>query len=116
MVSASSPAPWIGLPNTPYPDCSRLQVWTRTSLQRDGLTFCFTTPVFLFLLVLFYPKVNAFAYRITAFNGLLYGLFNMTHFFNPQLRWMGILHLPLLVISLCALLLPRILVRARGVA
>ena len=81
-----------------------------------GLTFCFTTPVFLFLLVLFYPKVNAFAYRITAFNGLLYGLFNMTHFFNPQLRWMGILHLPLLVISLCALLLPRVSVRARSVA
>jgi len=81
-----------------------------------GLTFCFTTPVFLFLLVLFYPKVNAFAYRITAFNGLLYGLLNMTHFFNPQLRWMGILHLPLLVISLCALLLPRVSVRARGVA
>jgi len=81
-----------------------------------GFTFCFTTPVFLFLLVLFYPKVNAFAYRITAFNGLLYGLFNMTHFFNPQLRWMGILHLPLLVISLCALLLPRVSVRARSVA
>ena len=81
-----------------------------------GLTFCFTTPVFLFLLVLFHPKVNAFAYRITAFNGVLYGLFNMTHFFNPQLRWMGILHLPILIISLCALLLPKISVRERGVA
>jgi hypothetical protein len=87
-------------------------------LHQSGVThpFCLTTPVFLFLLVLFYPKVNAFAYRITAFTGLLYGLFNMTHFFNPQLRWMGILHLPLLVISLCALLLPRVSARARGVA
>jgi hypothetical protein len=49
-------------------------------LHQSGVThpFCLTTPVFLFLLVLFYPKVNAFAYRITAFNGLLYGLFNMT--------------------------------------
>ena len=73
-----------------------------------GLTFCFTTPVFLFLLILFYPKVDAFAYRITAFNGLLYGLFNMTHFFNPQLRWMGVLHLPLVVLSICALVLPRL--------
>jgi len=73
-----------------------------------GLAFCFTTPVFLFLLILFYPKVDAFAYRVTAFSGLLYGLLNMTHFFNPQLRWMGVLHLPLLVISLCALILPRI--------
>jgi len=78
-----------------------------------GLTFCFTTPVFLFLLVLFYPKVDDFAYRITAFNGLLYGLFNLTHFFNPQLRWLGTLHLPLLVISLCALMLPWITKRSQ---
>lgn len=76
-----------------------------------GLTFCFTTPVFLFLLVLFYPKVNGFAYRITAFNGLLYGLFNMTHFFDPDLWWMGVLHLPLLIISLYALILPSISAR-----
>jgi len=79
-----------------------------------GLTFCFTTPVFLFLLVLFYPQVDAFAYRITAFNGLLYGLFNMTHLFNPQLRWLGALHLPLLIISLCALMLPRVTKRSKG--
>ena len=81
-----------------------------------GLTFCLTTPVFLFLLVLFYPKVDAFVYRITAFNGLLYGLFNIMHFFDPQMRWMGVLHLPLLIISLCALLLPRVSARARAVA
>ena len=74
----------------------------------SGLTFCFTTPVFLFLLILFYPRVDGFAYRITAFSGLLYGLFNMTHFFNPELRWMGVMHLPLLVISLVALTLPAI--------
>ena len=79
-----------------------------------GLTFCFTTPVFLFLLVLFYPKVDAFVYRITAFNGLLYGLFNLTHFFNHQLRWMGALHLPLLVMSLCALILPRMVERSQS--
>jgi hypothetical protein len=70
-----------------------------------GLTFCLTTPVFLFLLVLFYPRVNTFAYRITAFNGLLYGLVNLTHFFTPERSWMGVLHLPLLVISIYALVL-----------
>jgi hypothetical protein len=73
-----------------------------------GLTFCFTTPIFLFLLILFYPQVNKLAYRITAFNGLLYGLFNLTHWFNPELRWMGFLHLPLIIISVYALILPRI--------
>lgn len=69
-----------------------------------GLTFCFTTPVFLTLLTLFYARVNRFAFRITAFNGLLYGLLNLTHWFKPETRWMGVLHLPLLVVSLYALI------------
>jgi hypothetical protein len=72
-----------------------------------GLTFCFTTPIFLYLLILFFPKVNLFAYRITAFNGLLYALFNLTHWFNPESRWMGVLHIPLLVISIFALIQSR---------
>jgi hypothetical protein len=71
-----------------------------------GLTYCFMTPVFLFLLILFYPKVDGFAFRVTAFNGLLYGLFNLTHWFSPDTRWLGVLHLPLLIIPLVALLLP----------
>jgi hypothetical protein len=71
-----------------------------------GLTYCFTTPVFLFLLILFYPKADGFAFRVTAFNGLLYGLLNLIHWFSPDARWLGVLHLPLLVIPLVALLLP----------
>ena len=73
-----------------------------------GLTFCFTTPILLMGLILFYPQVNQFAYRITAFSGLLYGLFNLTHWFNPDTRWMGFLHLPLLILSTYALFLPRV--------
>lgn len=70
------------------------------------LTYCFMTPVFLFFLILFYPKVDGFAFRVTAFNGLIYGVFNLTHWFNPDLIWMGVMHIPLLVIPLAALLLP----------
>lgn len=73
-----------------------------------GMTFCFTTPVFLLGLILFYPSVNPFAYRATAFNGLIYGLFNLTHWFNVDTRWMGFLHLPLLILSVYALILPKI--------
>jgi hypothetical protein len=71
-----------------------------------GLTYCFMTPVFLFLLILFYPKVNDFAFRVTAFNGLIYGIFNLTHWFSPDTVWMGVLHIPLLVISLVAMTMP----------
>jgi hypothetical protein len=57
-------------------------------------------------LILFYPNVDEFALRVTAFNGLLYGIFNLTHWFNPDAVWLGVLHLPLLIIPLVALLLP----------
>lgn len=67
-----------------------------------GLAYCFVTPVFLWLLILFCPQVDLLALRVTAFNGLLYGLFNLTHWFNPDMVWMGVMHIPLLVISLAA--------------
>jgi hypothetical protein len=70
-----------------------------------GLTYCFMTPVLLFLLILFYPDVDLFALRVTAFNGIIYGLLNLTHWFNPDLAWMGAMHIPLLVIPLVALFL-----------
>jgi len=68
-----------------------------------GLAFCFTAPVLLYLLTFFYPHVPMFAYRMTAFNGLLYALFNLSYWLDPRTRWMGVLHLPLLVISVYAL-------------
>jgi hypothetical protein len=71
-----------------------------------GLAYCFVTPVFLFLLILFYPRVDIFVFRVTAFNGLLYGLLNLTHWFNPDRVWMGVMHIPLLIVPLVALLMP----------
>jgi len=71
-----------------------------------GMMFCFTTPVFLMGLILCYPSVPAFSLRITAINGIIYALFNLSHWFSPDFWWMGFLHLPLTVISLYALLYP----------
>lgn len=74
-----------------------------------GLAYCFMTPVFLFLLILCYPNVDDFAFHVTAFNALLYGLFNLAHWFNPDLVVMGVMHLPLLLLALIALLMPRLI-------
>ena len=71
-----------------------------------GMMFCFTTPVFLIGLILCYPSVPSFAFRITAINGVIYGLLNLSHWFYPERWWMGALHLPLLLISLYALVYP----------
>jgi hypothetical protein len=71
-----------------------------------GLAYCFMTPVLLFLLLLAWPQVNGFALRVTAFNALLYGLFNLSHWFRPDLV-MGAMHLPLLLLALVLLWMPR---------
>ncbi len=97
--------PYIAVSTSVQPNFDPLLLLTSPDY---GMTFCLTTPVFLLGLILFYPSVNPFAYRITAFNGLIFGLFNMMHWFNPGIRWMGFLHLPLLILSVYALLLPRI--------
>ncbi|HSB67367.1 MAG TPA: hypothetical protein VLD65_12380 [Anaerolineales bacterium] len=71
-----------------------------------GLAYCFVTPIFLLLLILFSTNHTSFTYRITAFNALVYGLFNLTHWFNPNTLWMGVMHLPLLILAIVAFLLP----------
>ncbi len=68
-----------------------------------GLAHCFMTPVFLFLLILAHPHVDRFALRVTSFNALIYGLFNLTYWFDPNWVAMGVMHLPLLVMPLAAL-------------
>ncbi len=72
-----------------------------------GLAYCFMTPVFLFLLLLAWPQVDGFAFRATAFNGLLYGLFNLAAWAEPATRVLGVMHLPLLVVPIVALWLAR---------
>jgi len=97
-------APYQVKANVVLPDFNPVLLLTSPDY---GLTFCFTAPVFLYLLFILFPKVNIPAYRITAFNGLLYALFNIAHWFNPDTRWMGFLHIPLLVLSTAALIQSR---------
>jgi hypothetical protein len=73
-------APYVASGNGVRPDFNPLLLLVSPDY---GLTFCFTTPIFLFLLIMAYPQVNLLAYRITAFNGLLYGVVNLSHWFNP---------------------------------
>jgi hypothetical protein len=72
-----------------------------------GLAYCFVTPVLLFLLILAYPNIDGFAFRVTVFNALLYGLVNLVHWFSPDRMVLGVMHLPLLLLAMVALGLPR---------
>jgi hypothetical protein len=73
-----------------------------------GLTFCMMTPLYLTVLLFTYPGVNLVTLRITGLVGMIIGLYNLplNFFFDPsKLWWNGILHIPLLFISLYAFVL-----------
>jgi len=73
-----------------------------------GVTFCMMTPVYVGLLTLYWPRVNMPTMRVTSIVGIIIGIYNMYGNFgvNPARRWWnGILHIPLLVISIYGLIL-----------
>jgi len=63
------------------------------------------TPVYLAVLTLCHPKVNLATLRVTSLIGIIIGLYNMlVNFgFDPSMLWWnGVLHIPLLSISIYA--------------
>ena len=73
-----------------------------------GLTFCMMTPVYLAILTLYYPRVNIATLRVTSIVGLIIAFYNLwvNFFINPSvLWWNGVLHIPLLTISIYGLIL-----------
>lgn len=75
-----------------------------------GVFFCPTAPVALAILSLLYPRVNGVLLGATSLVGTVFGVFNaMTLFLDPDYPvWMFILHIPLILVSVCGLLLPRL--------
>lgn len=71
----------------------------------SATAFCLTTPLFLTIMTLNIPNINVVTYRITALIGVIIGLYNMVSFLNPSTVFLGVLHIPLLAISLyCTIL------------
>ena len=73
-----------------------------------GLTFCMMTPVYISLLILHYPRINLVTLRVTSLVGTIIGFYNiLTNFimFPNLLWWNGILHLPLISISVYGLII-----------
>jgi hypothetical protein len=66
------------------------------------VTACMVLPVVLAFLLLYFPRVNIVTFRVSAFVGTLLGVVNVVTWFvlNPSMWWMGVLHLPLLTISI----------------
>jgi len=89
--------------STMSPDFSPLCLLTNEA----GLTFCMMTPVVLAVLTLFHPTVNPAVLRVSSFVGILLGVINLIVWFAVESWgwWMGVLHIPLVVISIYAFVL-----------
>lgn len=87
----------------PMPDFT-LSGWVT---NEAGLTFCMMMPVYLAVLTLAFPDVNRTVLRTSGFIGLFTGLLNVIEFLLIPIYgpWMAFMHLPLLLISLLALVL-----------
>lgn len=80
--------------------------FTLANLVSNGsmLTYCMMTPVVLAILTIFYPRVNHTTMRVTSYVGIMFGATNEVEWFvlHPSMWWMGIMHIPLITISLYA--------------
>lgn len=91
-------------PESMKPDFNLAYLFTNSA----GLAFCTMTPVYLGMLTLYYPKVNIATLRVTSLLGIIIGFWNMVGNFLTKpdiLWWNGVLHLPLVFISIYALIL-----------
>lgn len=72
-----------------------------------GAAFCMMTPVFLAVLITFYPKVNFALLRVNSLAAVIIGIFNvLVVFANPAVYWwFGVLHLPLFILGVYGLVL-----------
>ena len=103
MVPLAILAFWFPLnPATLEPDFNPIYLFSNSA----GLAFCLMTPVYLTILILYYPKINRALLRVTSLVGVIIGFYNLLlGFFTPERWWLSTLHIPLLVISTYGLVL-----------
>jgi hypothetical protein len=70
-------------------------------VNESGLTYCMVTPIILGLMILHSEGVHASTLAVAAWVGLLFGVTNALTWFvlDAASWWMGILHLPLLLLA-----------------
>lgn len=78
-----------------------------TLFNESGVTYCMITPVVIGVLLLYSRGVYKPTLSIISYVGLIFGILNMLTWFGmqPENWWMGVLHLPLVVLSFYGLLI-----------
>jgi len=72
-----------------------------------GVTYCMITPVIVGVMLLFSKGADKATLSVISYVGFLFGLMNMITWFglNSDNWWMGVLHLPLLIITFYGLII-----------
>lgn len=72
-----------------------------------GVTYCMITPVVIGLLLFYSKGADKASLSVISYVGFLFGLLNMITWFvlQPENWWMGVLHLPLLIIAFYGLVI-----------
>ena len=101
---------WAPMNEIGQPDFNPMLLLT----SEYGLAFCFTAPVMIFVLTLYYPNIYKPAYRFLCVVGAYLGVLNLN---GPLIipgypLWVAILHIPLFTISIYGLALEKIKTKA----
>ena len=104
---------WAPMNGLGQPDFNPMLLLT----SEYGLAFCFTAPVIIFVLTLYYPNIYKPAFRFLCFVGAYIGLLNLN---GPLIipgypLWVAILHIPLFTISIYGLALEKIKTKAQQI-
>ncbi len=89
---------WMPMGANGEPNFNLLHFFTNESI----LTYCMLTPIIIAILTIYFPNVNIPALRVMSYIGLLFGIMNMLTWFvlDPSMWWVGVLHIPLFIISI----------------
>lgn len=104
---------WVPMTVLGQPDFNPLLFLT----SEYGLAFCFTAPVMIYILTLYYPTIYKPAYRFLCIVGTYIGLLNLSGplIISGYPLWVAILHVPLFTISIYGLVLEKIKTKAQAI-
>jgi hypothetical protein len=77
--------------------------------NESGVTYCMITPVIIGMMLLYSKYISKPILSVVSYVGFIFGLMNMLTWFGMQSEnwWMGVLHLPLLILSLYGLVVTK---------
>ena len=116
---------WAGVKierlNHKFGDLNEMQTWYEKKgivkpaftfgifLNEAGVTYCMITPVVLGIMIIFSKGIYKPLLSFISYVGFVFGLLNMMTWFAMQNQnwWMGVIHLPLLILSFYGLVISR---------